>query len=310
MRFAIIADIHGNMPALEAVLDEIQRHTVDGLMVAGDVIGGAQPLETLQLLRSSTNWIIRGNGENYYLTYDTGNAPETWRWSQQWASMRWVYHRLTRSTLEFLASLPERHLLTVPGIPSIRLVHGSLHHPTALLLPEHDPACLDAYKHAGLLSPTYRTASLRETMHQLRESALVCGHSHIPWSYHEHGRLIVNAGSVGQPLNGDPRAQYTILTWQQGGWQTAHYAIPYHLNRVRATYRSSGLLAEGGALARAMLLGTETGRNIAGCFLSYAYGLATDAGYPDCDVVPDHIWEHATGTFDWEHYSSFTGGMF
>ncbi len=310
MQFAILADIHGNVPALEAVLNDIHHHSIDGLIVAGDIVGGAQPCEALQLLRSSSSWLIRGNGENYYLTYDAGKAPEFWHWSKQWASMRWLYHRLTRPTLEFLASLPDQRVLTFSRIPSIRLVHGSLHHQTAFLVPEHDQESLDAYKHAGFLSSTKKTASLGETIRQLNESVLICGHSHIPWSYEHHGRLILNAGSVGQPLNGDPRAQYAILTRREGCWRAEHHAIPYNLNHMRAAYRDSGLLAEGGALARALLLCTETGRNIAGRFLLYAYGLAAEAGYPNCDVVPDHIWENATDTFDWKHYSSSTKEMF
>ena len=104
MRFAILADIHGNVPALEAVLDDLERHAVDGIMVAGDIIGGAQPLKTLQLLRPLKVWMIRGNGEKYYLDYAAGTAPESWQWSEQWASMRWLYRRLTAPTLEFLAS--------------------------------------------------------------------------------------------------------------------------------------------------------------------------------------------------------------
>ena len=113
----------------------------------------------------------------------------------------------------------------------------------------------------------------------------------------------MNAGSVGQALNGDPRAQYVILSSRKGSWHAEHHAIPYDLGRVRAAYHDSGLLAEGGALARALLLCTETGRNIPVYFLSYAYGLAAEAGYSDCDVVPDHIWERATKLFDWGRYA-------
>jgi hypothetical protein len=58
--------------------------------------------------------------------------------------------------------------------------------------------------------------------------------------------------------------------------------------------------AEGGALARALLLCSETGQNVTGCFLSYAYKLAAEAGYNDCDVVPGRSWEQATASFDWE----------
>jgi putative phosphoesterase len=300
MQLAVLADIHGNLPALEAVLADIQQQRIDGIIVAGDFIGGAQPLETIQLLRSYKSWIIRGNGENYYLTYDTGNAPDAWRVSKQWASMRWLYLRLNRKTLDFVASLPEQRVLTLNGTAPIRIVHGSLQNPSELLLPEHDQDSLQAYRSAGFLSSGYKTVRLNDTLNRFKEPVLVCGHSHILWKYKQDGRLVMNAGSVGQPLNGDTRSQYALLNWQDGRWQATFKAIEYDLDQVRAAYIESGLLAEGGALARALLLCSETGQNVAGCFLSYAYRLAAEAGYNDCDVVPDRIWEQATATFDWE----------
>jgi len=64
MRLAVISDTHGNLPALEAVLEDIQRHSVDGILVAGDLTGGPYQVETIYLLRSLGAWMIRGNGDS------------------------------------------------------------------------------------------------------------------------------------------------------------------------------------------------------------------------------------------------------
>ena len=91
---------------------------------------------------------------------------------------------------------------------------------------------------------------------------------------------------MGGPINGDPRAQYALLTWQAGRWHVEHRALDYDVGRVRAAYEDSGLLAAGGAFARAYLRGIETGRNFQGYFLRHVYGLAAEDGYVSAPVVP------------------------
>jgi hypothetical protein len=69
---------------------------------------------------------------------------------------------------------------------------------------------------------------------------------------------------------------------------------------VRTAFRESGLLEEGGPLARAVLRTVETGRDYGLDFLRYAYGLAKEMGFGDCPHVPDDAWERAAATFDWD----------
>ena len=305
MRLAVLSDTHGNLPALEAVLTDARQQGVDGIIVAGDfTTGGPQQLETINMLRSLGSWMIRGNRENYLLAYDTGDAPDGRRVSKQWATMRWSYHRLDRETLDFIAVLPEQRVVALDDAAPIRVVHGSLRSPSELLFPDRDPVTLGLFRKAGLLLPGHDPVKLYQALAQVKEPVLVCGHSHIPWKQEQNGRLVLNPGSVGAPINGDVRAQYALLTWQDGHWQAEHRAIAYDLERIRAAFSESGLLEEGGAFARAWLLVIETGQNVSGRFVSYAYGLAAEAGCEGSDVVPDSIWEHAIATFDWETVAS------
>jgi len=304
MRLAILADIHANLPALEAVLADIQQYDVDGIIVAGDLIGGGpQPAEVVRLLRSLDSLMIRGNNEDYFLAYEAGDAPDNWRVSYQWATLRWSYRRLDRETLDFIALLPGQRVIALDGIAPIRVVHGSPQSPSGRLFPDHDPAKLHWFRKAGLLPPDRDPDRLDVTLAQINEPVLVCGHTHIPWKQEQEGRMVLNPGSVGAPINGDVRAQYALLTWQDGHWQAEHRAVPYDLGHIRAAFRESGLLAAGGAFARACLLAIETGLNVAGHFVSHVYGLAAEAGFESCDVVPDAIWEHAVDTFDWDEAS-------
>jgi len=305
MRLAVLADTHGNLPALEAVLADARQQDVDGIIVAGDfTTGGPQQLETINLLRSLGSWMIRGNSEGYLLAYGAGNLPDGWRASKQWATVRWSYLHLNRETLDFIASLPEQRVVALDDAAPIRVVHGSPRSPSQHLFPDRDLVRLGAFRKAGLLPPGRDPVKLELSLAQVKEPVLVCGHSHIPWKQEQDGRLALNPGSVGAPINGDVRAQYALLTWQDGHWQAEHRAMAYDLKRIRAAFSESGLLEEGGALARAWLLVIETGENVSGRLVSYAYGLAAEAGCEGSDVVPDSIWEHAIATFDWETVAS------
>lgn len=303
-RLAVLADIHGNLPALEAVLADLQQYDVDGVIVAGDLVGGGpQSVEVIRLLRSLRAWMIRGNSENYFLDYDSGKSPDGWYTSYQWAVMRWSYHSLDRETLDFIASLPEQRVITLDGTAPIRVVHGSLQSPSGRIFPDRDPAKLRWFRKAGLLAPDRDPDRLGLTLEQIEEPVLVCGHTHIPWQQEEDGRLAFNPGAVCNPLDGDTRAQYVLLTWQDGRWQVEHRAVVYNLDRIRAAFRESGLLAEGGAFARAYLLGIETGQNVVGHFVSHVNELAAEAGFKDRDVVPDSIWDRAVVTFGWDEFA-------
>jgi len=181
----------------------------------------------------------------------------------------------------------------------MRVVHGAPQGVSALLLPEN-PELLGLFDQVGLTDLGYRHVTLDEALGQTAEPVLICGHSHIAWQQARDGRLALNPGSVGQPLNGDVRAQYALLTWQDGWWHAELRAVDYEVGQVRAAYQSSGLLAEGGVFTRASLLTTETARNVSGWLVAYVSRLAAQAGFEDWDSIPVAIWSQAEETFDWE----------
>ena len=282
MRLAIIADIHGSLPSLEAVLREIHALSVDGLLVAGDMTCGPNSIEVLQQLQAENAWMVLGNNENYLLRFDSGQAPDWWHTSRQWAFTRWVYQTMDRASLDLLHTLPEQRVLDLPGTAPIRMFHGSLH---------------DSSEH---LYPGFHLEPLREAFARTTEPVLICGHTHLPWLERRDGRLAFNPGAVCFPTNGDLGAQYAILTWKAAGWEVEHHSVAYDNSLVRKAYTDSGLLQEGGAFARGVLQAIETGKDVAMDFLAYAYHKAAEAGHPGCEYVPDEIWEAATESFDWE----------
>ena len=176
MRLAVLSDIHGNLPALEAVLRDLERRDIDGIIVAGDFIGGPQPVETIRLLRARRTWMIRGNSDDNLLRLGNGLAPQAWHSSRQFALLRWARRHVDRGTFGFLQSLPQQRVVQVPGRVAIRVVHGSPRDPYESIFPEREPATLDA------------------ALAQVNEPVFVCGHTHIPWKVERHGRLALWRG--------------------------------------------------------------------------------------------------------------------
>jgi len=300
MRLAVVSDIHGNLTALETVLADIERQQVDELIVAGDFVGGPQPQATLESLRDAQALMIRGNHEAYFLDCDRGRTPTGIGNAKQWAAMQWAYEQLSRDALDFLSALPEQRVIACNGAAPIRVVHGTPGSDREHLFPNRDPAALTRFRQEDQLPWDQTPSPLSLVTEGIAEAVLVCAHSHIPWQQSEDSCLVVNPGSAGSSINGDPRATYAVLTWTDDRWSAEHRFIPYDLGQLRTAYETTGCLADGGAFARACLLTSESGHNVALRLVRHTYrtaaaqGLDTDAG------ASDDIWDDAVAGFDWE----------
>jgi hypothetical protein len=187
------------------------------------------------------------------------------------------------------------------------MVHGSMRHSSEMVFPSQRHGTLSAFQHAGQLPLDGRPPPLAPRVAGLQEKTLICAHTHIPWQETWRGHLIINPGSVGAPINGDRRAQYAILSWQdeagEGGWEAAFHAVPYDIGKTREAYHRSGYLQEGGPFARAQLLTIETAQNVQYFVIKHAWRLAQNAGVADPGGIPDAIWRTAMATFPWQRYT-------
>ncbi|MHB0876695.1 MAG: metallophosphoesterase family protein [Anaerolineae bacterium] len=303
MRLAVLADIHGNLPALEAVLaDADQQGVRDGFIVAGDHVAGPPfPAETLALLRSlPTASMIAGNRDGYIVRMHRRQAPAHW-WSGESAGLiRWGYHQLDAEACEYLEALPRELVLRFDGTAAIRVLHGSPEGVSGKLYPERDAAVIERMRRA-LLCDVDPVPPLDEQLAGVAEPVLICGHTHHQWQQEWRGGLALNPGSVGEPLSGDGRAQYALLTWDGHLWQAEHRLVAYDVERVRRRFHESGALAEGGCFARACLRNVETGRNFCGHLVERVDEAARERGLPADGVIPDAIWQDVAAAFDWEN---------
>jgi len=265
-------------------LEDLYKHHPDQIIVAGDMVVGPNSVEVLRQLRESDCWMIRGNNEEYLLRFDSGQAPDWWVTSRQFSFVRWVYEHMDKASLDYIRSLPVQRLIELDHTDSVRLVHGSPRNPEEHLYPGYSPEPLEA------------------ALSEINEPVLACGHTHIPWGVNENGRLAFNPGAVCGSINGNPDAHYALLDWYRDHWEVTHHTVPFDKNQFRKACFESGLMEAGYPFSRVFTLTVETGQNVVRDFLPFAYKMAEEAGYPNCEYVPDDILEDVIHKFPWDRY--------
>jgi predicted phosphodiesterase len=188
VRVAALFDVHGNLPALEAVLAEVETVQPDALLIGGDVAAGPMPAETLALLLSHGRaTLIRGNGDRAMLE-PPDESEESWVRAQRWASFQ-----LTHEQRSFLAALPQTAAFDVDRLGRVLFCHGS---------PRSDEE---------IVTRVTSEERLRAILAGVEERIVVCGHTHVQFDRVAGGIRVVNAGSVGMPYEGRPGAYWALL---------------------------------------------------------------------------------------------------
>jgi len=280
-RLAVMADIHGNLPAFEAVMADLQQFTpLDGYLVAGDAIGGPGQEAILQRLMALQAVVAHGNGEVSALQVADGSAPDYVFTAQQFSLLRWVVEHLSPQSLAFLHSQPEQSVVALPGAQPVRVVHGS-------------PRDVSEG-----VNPLRRPELLAEVMRLTVEAVVVFGHTHWPFQARLDGRLAVNPGAVCFPEDGFIGAQYALLDWNGEQWTVQHHTVTYDLAEFRLSYREGGFLSVS-PLCRIYYEDIHSGKDTLHDFSDLCQRLAEAAGCAGLPYFPDEIWQQAAETFPW-----------
>lgn len=198
MRVAALYDLHGNLTALEAVLEEIRQAAVDQVVVGGDVVPGPMARETLECLLDLQIPLqfIQGNGEVAVLVEMTGmEAPPWYRMlpEQARAIVRWQAQQLHPEDQRLLASWPKTLRMQIEGLGEVLFCHATPR---------------DENEIFTRLTPEERLLPVFEG---LEVPLVVCGHTHMQFD-RTIGRIrVVNAGSVGMPFAQPPGAYWLLL---------------------------------------------------------------------------------------------------
>lgn len=237
MRVAVLADIHANRPALEAVLQLVRQLGVDRLVVLGDLVGyNAEPTAVIETVRAAADAVVVGNHEIDVLTdRPSANTRAVARQTQEWTR-----RQLGDSHRDYLAQLP-RHLVDDSGI---LLAHGCY---------------LNDRYYTGYVTPTMYAANLAAiAVRSDQQSVALCGHTHVPFcvwtegdgykappvkqglAWPDHARAVLaNPGSVGQPRDGDPRACFAVL--DVGARRIDWHRVEYDIDAACQAIADAGL---------------------------------------------------------------------
>jgi predicted phosphodiesterase len=215
MRVAALYDIHGNLPALDAVLADVERAAVDRIVIGGDVVPGPLPVRTIERLSAlgSDVEFVRGNGDRWVVeAFDAqaGGTP-----GRPWVS--WTAQAIDRRHRDLLASFADHVVIDVDALGPALFCHGS---------PRDDDEMLT------LLTPEHRW---RPALQDVAQEIVVCGHTHAQFDRRMGSCRVINAGAVGLPYEGRPGAYWLLL-----GPDVELRRTGYDVDRALSAMRSGG----------------------------------------------------------------------
>jgi putative phosphoesterase len=221
-RVAAIYDVHGNLPALEAVLADLESVTPDLMVVGGDVVAGPMPAEVLDRLAALGESVcfVRGNADREVgAAYDNGwyvDAMDAADSAERVAAF--AASKIDRAHRDLLASFTERLVVEVEGVGPVLFCHGS---------PRSDEE---------ILTKATAEGRLREILAEVDQDLVVCGHTHAQFDRLVGGKRVVNAGSVGMPYQGKPVGAFWLLLGAGGvSLRRSDYDLDRAVRRIRAT---------------------------------------------------------------------------
>jgi predicted phosphodiesterase len=240
-RVAIVSDIHGNLPALEAVLEELEaQEPFDRVVGGGDyVAGGAYPKECLARIRPLGWDFVRGNADEWIVEIATdgqipaqGHVPKVVPNAAMRETLAWGADRLDEDDIEFLAGLELVWSMTGPSGQNLVFVHAT---PTSTHI-GYPPDAADA-----IVLPMFDETGADVFLH---------GHIHHAYIRQTDKGTLGCVGSVGLPFDRDPRPCFLIATDDGTGWQLEHRRVPYDNESYAVSVSESGMPHAEGTVQR------------------------------------------------------------
>jgi predicted phosphodiesterase len=246
MRVAVLADIHGNLAAAEAVMDDIQRQSPDFIVAAGDLaMRGSHPAETVDLLADRCDALLMGNTDAYLAgIYLSGAYREPEHWKTE--LLHWTRDQLGPQRIATLAAMPFSARYSPRRGQDLFVCHAN-------------PKNLEES-----LEPTLDEGTIRRLLQHVDATAMAFGHLHFPYRRRVGKLVIADVASAGIPRDGDLRPAWGLFTWTPRGWRVQIRRVRYAVRKatqaltarkvpgapllihkmIECRYRHHGLLAE------------------------------------------------------------------
>ena len=224
IKVAIISDIHGNSVALEEVLKDAKNNNVDDFIFSGDLVNDL-PFgnETLEIVKNTSDKVLKGNKEQYLIEYE----EEKYSWENiQFNNTRFMYNELTEENREYIKNLPHSITVEYDGV-KLLVAHGS-------------PKSVEE------LLNQWNVELIQKYVDELDADCLIFGHTHEKMWYEEiKGKLVINAGCAGVSPYYVGKAEYVILTIENGKIENIDLRlVDYDIEKVKQKIIESGILNE------------------------------------------------------------------
>ena len=276
---AVLSDIHCNYVALKKCLEHAVRAGADTFVFLGDYVGDlACPQKTMDILYELKEkyrcFFIKGNREDYCLNYE--KKPECWKeYDSTTGILYYTYHNLRQRDMQFFKSLSYKGELTFEGLPSLTICHGSPRKANEKLLPDDE--------------------NMFSIIENDPNDYILCGHTHVQGEIMtRNGKTVLNAGSVGVPLQSDGKTQFMILRGSQGAWSHEFVSLEYDIEAVIADLHSYGLYKKAPYWCKVSEKCLRTGEIEHGAVLGRAMELCKEKSgecrWPD---IPEECWAQA-----------------
>lgn len=280
-QLAILADIHGNLPALEAVQQDLSQFRIDCVVVAGDTINVGPFSEQVVRRVVEEGWaVIRGNSELYLLDYGTSRAPDEWNDPVEFPMLPWLDRQLSNHSKTVIATWPDALSLRFRDASPICVVHGS-------------PRDVSE----GLFSNS-SDEEIKTALAGIEERVVVAGHTHLSLDRTSERWRILNPGSVGLPLDGLFAASYMLLDSSTNGWKSTFRRVPFDYEPIFREFERQGFVEECGVMGQFFVDAFRTARPQDG-FLRWR---ATH--YPNEPLSKEIFDEYRTKCKWWEYAHS------
>lgn len=267
-----MADIHGNLQALEAVLRYTRNQGISNYIIAGDLISDCpNPNEVIDVIKGLTPWVIKGNREESIIEL-LEDHKNKWHLYSQFNSMVWTGRQLTEPNRIYIQQLQEQMVVSPENSIDIRVVHGSPNH---------------IYEHLFF----HDKVRIKEVMNELEEAILVCGHTHEQWHMSVEDKLMINPGSVGVSFNDHSTAEFTILSIENDQWHVEEKHVKYDLSDLVQAYLDNGIKQRDDIWSTLILQSLKDGVNRNSEFIKYAKSISMASGFGAYKHIPNEIWD-------------------
>ena len=275
MRIAIIADIHGNLDALNAVLSDAHKESVDRIIANGDMVNrGPNNSAVVELLNEIGASITLGNHDDLmvkWIDHDP-SLSESFFQDPIWCATGWCARQLDAAGLiDSLRWLPKSLSIEPKGGQRVLICHGSPR---------------DYREGIGL---HMADTKIREIILPFNADVYVGSHTHRPMERSSGRKIVINTGSVGAPFDSDLRAQYVIMTCSQGIWDIEFRRVTYDRESAMEAFETTGFLRDGGLSACIFLAELRHARSFLVPFLKWC----SKGGVPSTEAS----WEIFQETF-------------